>query len=148
MTAPLLDPSGAVVAAVLQILNADPALQTLLGRTTDLAIAWGDLDLSVDPLPILAVEDLGEFDSAIVGARTVPFHIAAFATGQTADTVTGQMLGRVEAALTTPAFTALAVDAGVDPTSQPFARDRVVIRDPSTPDIVQRTIAPAFLITP
>lgn len=148
MTAPVLDPSGAVMTAVLQILNADPALQALTGRTTDIAIAWGDLDLAEDPLPILAVDDLGEFESQIEGVKTVPFNIAAFAVGSTADVITGQMLGMVEAALTTPAFTALDLDAGVDPTSQPFARDRVVLRDPALPDIVQRTIAPAFLITP
>lgn len=142
------DATGTLTEAVLALLNADPAIRTACGRTTACAIAWGDLDLGTDPLPILCVEDLSEGQSFLEDSRTVAFIIAAFAAGPDADAVTGQLLGLVEAALITPAFTALGLDAGVDPTSQPFPRDRVVVRDPAIPDLVQRTIAPAFLITP
>lgn len=142
------DATGTLSEAILTILNADAAIRTACGRTEDCAIAWGDLDLTNDPLPILCVEDASEADSFLEDSRSVAFIIAAFAAGPDADAVTGNLLGLVEDALRTPAFTALGLDAGVDPTSQPFTRDRVVVRDPAIPDLVQRTIAPAFLITP
>lgn len=141
------DATGTLTEALLSILNADPAIQAACGRDADCAIAWGDLDLEDDPLPILCVEDITEDESFIENSRSVGFVIAAFAAGPTADAVTGTLLGLVEAALTTPALAALDLDAGVDPTSQPFPRDRVLVRDVGIPDLVQRTIAPAFLIT-
>jgi hypothetical protein len=142
------DATGTLTEAILEILNADTAIRTACGRTTECAIAWGALDLEQDPLPILAVEDVNEGDSFLEDSRSVTFVIAAFASGPEADAITGNLLGLVEAALTTPAFTALDLDAGVDPTSQPFPRDRVLVRDVAIPDLVQRTIAPTFLITP
>jgi hypothetical protein len=142
------DATGTLTEAILAILNADTAIRTACGRATDCAIAWGDLDLEKDPLPMLCVEDLSEGDSFLEDSLSVAFVIAAFAAGPNADAITGQLLGLVEAALTTPALTAQGLDAGVDPTSQPFPRDRVLVRDVAIPDLVQRTIAPAFLITP
>lgn len=144
----MADPTGVLAAAILQILNAHAGVRAVCGRTTDCAIAWGDLDLSRDPLPILLVEDVGTGGSFIEGDERVQFAVAAMASGADGDDVTGALLDAAEAALTTPALMAIVPAAAVDPTSQPFARDRVPVDDdPAIPDLVQRTMAPAFLIT-
>lgn len=144
----MADATSPLMVAILAILNADPTVQTLCGRTARCAIAWGDLDLDNDPLPILVVEDNGEGGSFLEDSAGVNVVGAAFASGADADTTTGALLAAVEAAVTTTALMNQNIDASVDPTSQPWPKDRTPVRDEGIPDLVQRTIAMAFLITP
>lgn len=143
----MADATGTLTEALLAILNADAGVQAACGRATDCAIAWGDLDLDRDPLPILCLEDVGEGGSFLEDSDRIAFLVAAFAKGADGDTQAGNLLVAAEAALTTNALQGLGLDACVDPTSQPFPKDRVPVEDPIIPDLVQRTMAPAFLIT-
>ena len=144
----MADATGLLLEAILAILNADAGVQAACGRATECAVAWDDFDLSRDPLPILVVEDLGEGGSFLEDSDRVVFLVAGMAAGAEADAITGALMSAVAAALTTPALTTRGLDACVDPSAQPFPRDRVPIDDEAIPDLVQRTIAPAFLITP
>ncbi len=133
--------------AIFAILNADATIRTLCGRTTECAIAWDTHDLAVDPRPVLCVADQGTGDSFLEAGTRIGFLIGAFADGELADEVCGNLLDAVEAAITTPALMSHGLaNACVDPTAQPFPRDTVPVDDAGIPRLVQRTLALAVIL--
>jgi hypothetical protein len=146
----MADATGPVVTALLAILNADTTVQSLCGRTSECAVAWGDFVLGRegDELPRLTFEDTGETDSDIENDKVVSGVLAAFACDADADHVAAQLLDAAEAAITNAALQAQGLNAGLDPTDMPWPRDRVEVTDQGFEYLVQRTMALSILITP
>lgn len=145
---PQADATSLGATAILAILNADTAVRSLCARTTECAIAFGDFVLGRDTLPVLLLEDTDETESDIIGDRKVSFVLAVIASGPDADDLAGQLLDAAEKAITNATLQAQGINAGLDPGSMPFPRDRAELTDPGYDYLVQRAMALALLITP
>lgn len=142
------DAAGQVTTTLFAILNADPTVRSLCGRSTGCAIAWGDFDATRDPLPTLCWDELTTGPGFLENSVRVPGLLAAFATGDDADDVTAALLTAAEVALSQPALAARGLDACPDPESLPWPRDHVAMDEEALPTLVQRTMALTITITP
>lgn len=112
--------------AVTQILDADPGVRTLTGRTTKCCIPARDgvsIAQPVITLQLLALEEIGGAGDT----RRARYRLTAWARGNGAQATANGLAERIEAAITQPALSAQGVDA------YPAGRTRTVGPLPETP---------------
>lgn len=112
---PTLDPLQQLTEAVVRVINADPELRTLMGRTSNLIVHWESL-ADDGPLPMIAYLPLA--GPTPRSHRTVAFRLG-FAAFAATDAMPNTLCERLRTLLRYPAFQAAGAEIAQDKTRQP-----------------------------